>query len=207
MTYNHEEKDILYPDGTLMYRGGVKKNDFGHDIYDGKGTLFDQEGELLFEGEFVNHMKQGNGIMYLKGQMIYQGEFIQNKKQGNGILYKDGQVYYEGHFRNDLMDGYGILYYEEDAIAPFKELRTKYLHLNQPQYEGDFVHGMKKGKGKQYYPSGFLQYEGDFIWNHMQGAGKLYFTPESPSAEELANGVTTLQYEGYFFEDMKHGKG
>jgi len=207
MTYNHEEKDILYPDGTLMYRGGVKKNDFGHDIYDGKGTLFDQEGELLFEGEFVNHMKQGNGIMYLKGQMIYQGEFIQNKKQGNGILYKDGQIYYEGHFRNDLMDGYGILYYEEDAIAPFKELRTKYLHLNQPQYEGDFVHGMKKGKGKQYYPSGFLQYEGDFIWNHMQGAGKLYFTPESPSAEELANGVTTLQYEGYFFEDMKHGKG
>lgn len=207
MTYNHEEKEILYPDGTLMYRGGVKKNDFGHDIYDGKGTLFDQEGELLFEGEFVNHMKQGNGIMYLKGQMIYQGEFIQNKKQGNGILYKDGQVYYEGHFRNDLMEGYGILYYEEDVIVPFQELRVQYPHLNQPQYEGDFVHGMKKGKGKQYYPSGFLQYEGDFIWNHMQGAGKLYYAPESPSTEELANGVTSLQYEGYFFEDMKHGKG
>ncbi|MFJ7183970.1 AAA family ATPase [Lysinibacillus xylanilyticus] len=207
MTYNHEEKDILYPDGTLMYRGGVKKNDFGHDVYDGKGTLFDQEGELLFEGEFVNHMKQGNGIMYLKGQMIYQGEFIQNKKQGNGILYKDGQVYYEGHFRNDLMEGYGILYYEEDVIAPFKEIREQYPHLNQPQYEGDFVHGMKKGKGKQYYPSGFFQYEGDFIWNHMQGVGKLYYAPESPSTEELANGVTSLQYEGYFFEDMKHGKG
>ena len=39
------------------------------------------EGELLFEGEFVNHMKQGNGIMYLKGQLIYQGEFIQNKNK------------------------------------------------------------------------------------------------------------------------------
>ncbi|MEY9979066.1 AAA family ATPase [Lysinibacillus sp. RC79] len=207
MTHNYEEKEILYPDGTLMYRGGVKKNDFGHDIYDGKGTLFDQEGELLFEGEFVNHLKQGNGIMYLKGQMIYQGEFIQNKKQGSGILYKDDQVYYEGHFRNDLMEGYGILYYEEDVMAPFKEIRTQYPHLNQPQYEGDFVHGMKKGKGKQYYPSGFLQYEGDFIWNHMQGAGKLYFAPESPSAGELANGVTSLQYDGYFFEDMKHGKG
>lgn len=207
MTHNHEEKEILYPDGTLMYRGGVKKNDFGHDIYDGKGTLFDQEGELLFEGEFINHMKQGNGIMYLKGQIIYQGEFIQNKKQGNGILYKSGHVYYEGQFRNDLMEGYGVLYYEEDGIAPFKELRELYPHLNQPQYEGDFVHGMKKGKGKQYYPSGFLQYEGDFIWNHMQGAGKLYYAPESPSAEELAKGVTSLLYDGYFFEDMKHGKG
>ena len=89
MTDNHEEKELFYPDGAVMYRGGVKKNDFGHDIYDGKGTIFDQEGYLLFEGEFVNHMKQGNGIMYLKGQKVYEGEFIQNKKQGNGILYKE----------------------------------------------------------------------------------------------------------------------
>lgn len=69
------------------------------------------------------------------------------------------------------MDGYGILYYEEDLIAPYQALRERYPHLNQPQYEGDFVHGMKKGKGKQYYPNGFLQYEGDFIWHHMQGQG------------------------------------
>lgn len=207
MTHNHEEKELFYPSGIIMYRGGVKKNDFGHDIYDGKGTLFDQEGELLFEGEFVNHMKQGNGIMYLKGQLIYQGEFIQNKKQGHGILYKDGHIHYEGHFRNDLMDGYGVLYYEEEVISPYQTLRAQYPHLNQPQYEGDFVHGMKKGKGKQYYPNGFLQYEGDFIWHHMQGAGKLYYPTELPTAEELARGVTNLHYEGHFFEDLKHGKG
>ncbi|MEK4123453.1 AAA family ATPase [Lysinibacillus sp. FSL K6-0102] len=66
---------------------------------------------------------------------------------------------------------------------------------------------MKKGKGKQYYPNGFLQYEGDFIWHHMQGAGKLYYPTESPTAEELARGVTNLHYEGHFFEDLKHGKG
>lgn len=207
MTHNHEEKELFYPSGIIMYRGGVKKNDFGHDIYDGKGSLFDQEGELLFEGEFVNHMKQGNGIMYLKGQLIYQGEFIQNKKQGHGILYKDGHIHYEGHFRNDLMDGYGVLYYEEEVISPYQTLRAQYPHLNQPQYEGDFVHGMKKGKGKQYYPNGFLQYEGDFIWHHMQGAGKLYYPTESPTAEELARGITNLHYEGHFFEDLKHGKG
>lgn len=207
MTHNHEEKELFYPSGIIMYRGGVKKNDFGHDIYDGKGSLFDQEGELLFEGEFVNHMKQGNGIMYLKGQLIYQGEFIQNKKQGHGILYKDGHIHYEGHFRNDLMDGYGVLYYEKEVISPYQTLRAQYPHLNQPQYEGDFVHGMKKGKGKQYYPNGFLQYEGDFIWHHLQGAGKLYYPTESPTAEELARGVTTLHYEGHFFEDLKHGKG
>ena len=207
MTHNHEEKELFYPSGIILYRRGVKKKDFGHDIYDGKGTLFDQEGELLFEGEFVNHMKQGNGIMYLKGQLIYQGEFIQNKKQGHGILYKDGHIHYEGHFRNDLMDGYGVLYYEEEVIRPYQTLRAQYPHLNQPQYEGDFVHGMKKGKGKQYYPNGFLQYEGDFIWHHMQGAGKLYYPTESPTAEELARGVTNLHYEGHFFEDLKHGKG
>lgn len=207
MIENHEEKEIFYPDGAIMYSGGVKKNDFGHDIYDGTGTLFDQEGYLLFEGEFVHHMKQGNGIMYLKGQKVYEGEFIQNKKQGNGILYKDGLKHYEGHFRNDLMDGFGILYHEKAVIAPFADLRAQHPHLNRPQFEGDFVHGMKKGKGKQYYPNGLLQYEGDFMWNRMQGAGKLFCHTETPTNEELAQGVTTLQFEGYFFEDMKHGKG
>lgn len=39
MTYNYAEKELFYPDRTIMYRGGVKKNDFGHDIYDGKGML------------------------------------------------------------------------------------------------------------------------------------------------------------------------
>jgi len=32
MTHKYEEKEIFYPNGTLMYRGGVKKNDFGHDF-------------------------------------------------------------------------------------------------------------------------------------------------------------------------------
>ncbi|GLC88965.1 AAA family ATPase [Lysinibacillus piscis] len=201
------EKELYYPDGKLMYRGGMKKNDFGHDIYDGKGMLFDQEGELLFEGEFANHVKQGNGIMYLKGKKVYQGEFIQNKKQGSGILYKDGNLYYEGQFRNDLMEGYGILYYEEEVIAPYQALRSQYPHLNRPYYEGEFAHGIKKGKGKQYYPNGLLQYEGDFIWNHMQGAGTLYYATEEPTMEEITNGVTSVQYKGYFFEDTRHGKG
>lgn len=93
MAHNYEEKEIFYPNGTLMYRGGVKKNDFGHDIYDGKGTIFDQEGELLFEGEFANHMKQGNicqayghvSILYLP-QETYRVKpsnvMWNNKKQG-----------------------------------------------------------------------------------------------------------------------------
>lgn len=25
MTHNYEEKELFYPDGTIMYRGGVKK--------------------------------------------------------------------------------------------------------------------------------------------------------------------------------------
>ena len=107
MVENREDKELFYPSGVIMYRGEVKKNDFGHDVYHGKGMLFDQEGELLYEGEFADHTKHGSGIMYLKGQRIYQGEFVKNKKQGAGILYKkDGNVHYEGRFHNDQMEGY-----------------------------------------------------------------------------------------------------
>ncbi len=27
MAHNHAEKELFYPDGTIMYQGGVKKND------------------------------------------------------------------------------------------------------------------------------------------------------------------------------------
>lgn len=209
MIENCEEKEIFYPSGEIMYRGEVKKNDFGHDVYHGKGQLFDQEGELIYEGEFFEQGKQGYGVMYLKGKRIYQGEFVKNKKQGTGILYyPDGSVQYEGRFHQDQMEGFGVLYYKKEQLEPYLELRTKFPQLNHPLYEGEFVHGMKKGPGKQYYPSGLLQYEGEFMWHHMQGAGRLYFNTVSEVTEDLAmQGHCGVEYEGYFFENMKHGKG
>lgn len=209
MSVNRVEKEMFYPSGEVMYRGEVKKNDFGHDVYHGKGQLFDQDGELLYEGEFVEHAKYGNGIMYLKGKIIYKGEFNKNKKQGQGILYyPDGTVQYEGRFHQDQMEGFGILYYTKEQLAPYIEIREQYPSLNQPMYVGEFVHGMKKGAGKQYFPNGLLQYEGEFMWHHMQGAGRLYYNAEHEITPELVQiGHATIEYEGYFLESAKHGKG
>ena len=208
MIKSPDEKEIFYPSGEVMYRGEVKKNDYGHDKFHGKGVLFDQDGEVLYEGEFAEHMKHGNGTMYLKRKRIYEGEFKENKKQGSGILFhSDGSVQFEGSFDQDQMDGYGVLYYSLVELAPFDTFREQFPQLNRPLYEGYFVHGMKKGEGKLYYPSGLLQYEGDFMWHDMRGVGRLYFNTDEVTQELAEVGHCGLEYEGYFLDNMKNGKG
>lgn len=179
---NKQQLKLFYPDGALKYEGQTKKNDFGHDVYDGFGKLYDEEGHLLYEGEFVEQAKQGEGKMYLKGKLRYSGQFARNQKHGAGEFYQDDYLLYRGNFVHDQMDGYGELFYAND---------------NQLYYKGEFVQGMRKGKGTMYYQSGRIMYEGDFMWQNRQGFGKLYEDDEA----------STLLYEGYYFDDARHGKG
>lgn len=107
---NKQQLKLFYPDGALKYEGQTKKNDFGHDVYDGFGKLYDEEGHLLYEGEFVEQAKQGEGKMYLKGKLRYSGQFARNQKHGAGEFYQDDYLLYRGNFVHDQMDGYGELF-------------------------------------------------------------------------------------------------
>ncbi len=179
---NRQLLQLYYPSGALKYEGETKKNEFGHDVYDGFGKLYDEEGHLLYEGEFVDQAKQGEGKMYLKGQLRYSGQFARNQKHGQGEFYQGDFLRYRGSFVNDQMDGYGELFY---------------ANTTQIYYKGEFVQGMRKGKGTMYYPSGRVMYEGEFMWQNRQGFGRLYEDDDA----------STLLYEGYYFDDARHGKG
>lgn len=179
---NRQQQQLFYPDGALKYEGQTKKNDFGHDVYDGFGKLYDEEGHVLYEGDFVEQARQGDGKMYLKGKLRYSGQFARNQKHGQGEFYQGDHLLYRGSFVNDQMDGYGELFYANDT---------------QLYYKGEFVQGMRKGKGVMYYPSGHVMYEGEFMWQNRQGFGRLF--------EDDAS--STLLYEGYYFDDARHGKG
>ena len=63
-------------------------------------------------GEFKNNLPNGKGIKYYSnGNILYEGYFINGKFEGNGkYILKDGE-YYIGQFRNGLRNGKGILYY------------------------------------------------------------------------------------------------
>jgi hypothetical protein len=106
--------------------------------------------------------------------------------------------------------------------------RLKYLHDHSRtghfveqygpdgMYEGDFMHGMRHGKGR--YEFREEVYDGEWKWDHRHGWGQLSCADGSTIKGEWQNGKThgfasvvdqkgTVIYEGEFKEGKRHGLG
>ena len=59
----------------------------------------------------------GKGIKYYKnGNIKYEGDFVNDKYEGNGkYIYEDGE-YYIGEWKKGLRNGKGALYYKNGKI-------------------------------------------------------------------------------------------
>ena len=100
----------------------------------GKGTEYYKNGDIKYEGYFVNDKYEGIGKYIYENGNYYIGPFINGLSHDKGILYyKNGSVKYEGNFINDKYDGYG-----------------KYVSEDGNYYLGQFLNGLKHGKGKVY---------------------------------------------------------
>ena len=62
-------------------------------------------------GEVCNNKRNGKGIVYYKnGNIKYEGDFINDKYEGEGkYIWEDGN-YYIGQWKSNLRNGNGILY-------------------------------------------------------------------------------------------------
>ena len=62
----------------------------------------------------MNGNKHGKGIEYYKdGNIKYEGDFVNDKREGKGkYIWEDGE-YYIGEWLNDYMHGKGIEYYKD----------------------------------------------------------------------------------------------
>lgn len=79
------------------YIGEIKKGE-----YSGKGTLYDEHGNIQYEGSFKKGDYSGKGTLYYEnGSVCYTGNFKNGKYHGKGTLYEeDGSVRYKGEFKN-----------------------------------------------------------------------------------------------------------
>ena len=83
-------------------------------------------------------------------------------------------------------------------------------------YEGDFVDGLRRGKGKYIFLDGAI-YEGDFVGGLFQGKGKYIFTDGAIYEGDFVGGLRTGKgkyiwrsgaiYEGNFVNGSCTGKG
>ena len=91
-----EKGKKIYEDGK--YYIGQLKNDYRH----GKGILYYKNGNIKYEGDFVENKFGGNGKLILEDGQYYIGQFKDGFKHGKGIeYYSNGIIKYEGEFEND----------------------------------------------------------------------------------------------------------
>jgi hypothetical protein len=97
----------LYDEYGYKLYDGFWKN--GHK--EGKGVLFHKNMNIIkYCGNWKNNMKNGKGIEYDdKGNKIFEGSFLNDKYFGLGIkYYANGNVKYDGFFRDGKRNGNGI---------------------------------------------------------------------------------------------------
>ena len=70
-----------------------------------------------YKGEYKDNKPNGKGIKYYSnGNILYEGNFINGKFDGKGKYYYDNGMYFIGEYKNGLRNGKGIQYYKNGNI-------------------------------------------------------------------------------------------
>ena len=165
----------IYQEGHKTYKGGFK-----NDLFEGEGEITSDIG-YYFKGQFLGGLRHGDKCIEKKeGIREYKGSFRRDKMNGKGVYYwysgeNKGDIY-DGEFKDDIIEGKGVYNYNYGT-----------------QYIGDFLRGVKHGKGKEIYIDGSY-FEGEFKEGKRDGEGTF--------VDAEGN-----QFIGIYREGKENGKG
>jgi len=123
----------------------------------GKGKIYYKNGNLSYEGDFLDNKAEGYGKMIYEDGEYYIGEFKNGKLNGNGkMYYKKGNLKYEGNYVDGKMEGYG-----------------KYIFENGEYYIGEFKNDKKMEKVKNSIKMEIFNMKGIILmtkWKDMENS-------------------------------------
>jgi hypothetical protein len=100
------------------------------------------ESEAVYEGEWLNELRDGQGKQHWNDGSLYEGDWRLGKANGKGKrYYTDGDIY-EGDWLEYKANGKGT-----------------YTHANGAKYVGNFKDDEQHGFGLETWPDGAI-YEG-----------------------------------------------
>ena len=109
----------------LQYEGEVQKLDSGGFSFQGEGTLYDERGRSVYQGNWLNGKRSGKGTAWLADGIIYSGNWIDDQQDGQGTyLFSTGEEY-QGNFLKGKKHGQGT-----------------YTFADGGKYLGDFRDGL-----------------------------------------------------------------
>jgi len=169
---------IRYEEGS--YEGEIDANK----VPQGKGTFQyrgdDDNGRLIYEGEWMNKAAHGFGVMKWQNGDRYEGDWSGGLRSGAGrYSSKATGGAYEGTYANDLKCGNGKYefsngdYYDGEWKNGLRHGTGTYVwkELNE-KYDGSWEAGLKEGKGVFSYPNGD-KFTGPYVNGNRQGKGEL----------------------------------
>ena len=144
-----------------------------------KGEESYYDGQLKYEGEFLNGERNGKGKEYYDNdELKFEGEYLNGKRNGKGKEYGyDRTLSFEGEYLNGKKwngNGYNnnkIIYSLKDGKGKIKEYDN---YTDKLEFEGEYLNGKRNGKGKEYYDNGSLSFEGGYLNGKRNGKGKEY---------------------------------
>ena len=186
------------------------------ELKDGKGIIkeYNEEGTLIYEGEYLNGERNGKGLEYTKyGNLIYKGEYL-NGKKWNGEVYnikydykfklnngKQNNISNNMKFKLDNGNGYikeYIKYFNDDSLLLF--------------YEGEYLNGEKKGKGIEYFINDILPLKRQYATKKIKTLIHIGFLEQKKSEimlgrKEKDEIMCHLIFEGEYLNGERNGKG
>lgn len=89
----------------------IKLGQFKNDQFNGKGEVYDKNDKLIFNEDFKNGLKDGEGIYFAKNGEYYFGQFKEDKMNGYGKIFDvNNNIKYIGSFVNNKKEGRATKY-------------------------------------------------------------------------------------------------
>ena len=140
-----------------------------------------------------NNMLKNEMDIKLLNYKFYSGKYIIFGDNGEGKEYfgYNDELFLEGLFVNgEILNPYIVdLFYFKNENGLTKEYFDGIL-----EYEGEYLHGKRNGRGREFYSDGKLKFEGEYLNGERNGKGK-----------EFYNGK--LLFEGEYLNGKRNGKG
>ena len=168
------------------------ENIYKFEIKDGNGEYkeYNYKNKLLFEGKYIKGIKYGKEYDN-NGYLIFEGEYLNNLKWNGKIKEYHSFPNEEGY----ICYGYAKLFdFEKEP-----EIKMDEINNNKIKFEGEYLYGLRNGKGREFNFDGELMYE-DYFINNKRISGER-------EANEKTNSKYYIKFEGEFLNGGKYKRG
>ena len=204
-TFEDGKKHITYMDGTSY--SGFTNNDGKPD---GKGAIYDKDGNIKYLGQFKNGIRDGQGAEFYNkkdsNMVYYYGQFKGNMREGNGTVHhKDGKTV-KGNFIKDKIEGKATILLKDKKRRLEGEFKngkingnTRIYRENRLVYEGEYKDGKPNGLGIYRFPDNDSKkyYVGNFNQGVREGSGKILYKNGDIYEGNFKNNLPDQNYSRY----------